>query len=316
MNRQEDPSSISVVITAYNASKWIRRTIDTILSQTYPALEVIVVDDGSIDNTAEIVLSYGNNVKHVYQVNCGQPIARNRGIRLAKGGFIAFVDADDYWHIQKLEKQIDLIQSQGLAWVVSDAEWVDDKEEKIELSKLLMVEGNVFTNLLKGNFIISATPVVRREVFDQVGYFNEDPEARIGEDWDMWLRIASRYPLGVVREKLAYVRLHSYNMMSVTSMAEKVLGLEGVVLRAIDRQASELHVLKRDALASIYYWAGVELVKQNQYREARKYFFRELRYRPLKIESWVYLFMTITGAKISNLFISIKRFFWKQSGSS
>jgi len=316
MNQQLDLSSISVVITAYNASRWIRRTIDNILVQTYPVLEVIVIDDGSTDDTAAIVLSYEDNVKHVYQENCGQPVARNRGIRLAKGCFVAFVDADDYWHSQKLEKQMNLIQSQGLAWVVSDAEWVDDKDGKIELPKLPMAEGNVFEKLVKGNYIVSATPLIRRDVFDQVGYFNEDPAARIGEDWDMWLRIANQFPLGVVREKLAYVRLHPYSMMSVTSMTEKVLGLEGVVLRAIDRQASGSHILKRDALANIYYRAGVQLVKQDQYKEARKYFFRELRCRPLKIESWVYLFMTMAGARVSKVIIAIKKMFRKQSRSS
>lgn len=312
MSRQVELDSISVVITAYNASKWIRGTIDSILAQTYPVLEVIVVDDGSTDDTAEIVSSYGENVKYVYQGNSGQPMARNLGIRKCKGSFIAFVDADDYWHSQKLEKQIDLIRSQGWAWVVSDSEWINGKGEKMKMPGPPMQEGDVLEALLMGNFIISATPIIRRDVFDQVGFFNQDPSARIGEDWDMWLRIAARYPLGIVSEKLTFVRVHPASMMSVTSVNEKVQGLEGVVIRAVDREPDRLKHLKHNALANIYYRAGVQLVKQNQYKDAREYFFREIQYRPLKIESWIYLFMSMAGPGVSKTLIIIKRLLWKR----
>ena len=182
MSQQSDMILISVVITAYNASKWIRATIDSIIAQTYPVLEVIVIDDGSTDDTDKVVASYGKNVKYIFQKNSGQPAARNVGIRMAQGNFIAFVDADDCWHPQKIEKQINLIQSQGWAWVVNDSEWVNPDGEKLEFPSLLIQEGNILNALMMGNFIISATPVIRRDVFDQVGYFNEDPKAHIGED--------------------------------------------------------------------------------------------------------------------------------------
>ncbi|MBI5963253.1 MAG: glycosyltransferase [Chloroflexi bacterium] len=316
MNQNINLISVSVVITAYNASKWIHRTLDSVLTQTYPVLEVIVIDDGSTDHTARIVQSYGDKVNYVYQENFGQPIARNNGIRISKGDFIAFVDADDYWHSQKLEKQINMILSKGLAWVVSDGEWINDKDEKVELPSPPMQEGDVFESLIMGNFIMSATPVIRRDVFDQIGYFNEDPEARIGEDWDMWLRIAAQFPLGIVHEKLAHVRLHAYSMMSVTSMKEKVRGLEGVIARAAGRKFRKINSLKRCALANIYYRAGVQLIKQNQYKAAREYFFRELQYRPLKIESWIYLFIAITGTGMAKLLINLKRILWDRLGIS
>ncbi|GEM_PF-1952211 len=311
MNQYIDFFSVSVVITAYNAEKWIGITIDSILAQTYPVLEVIVVDDGSTDHTAWIVQSYGNNVKHVYQENFGQPVARNSGIRMSKGDFIAFVDADDYWHPEKLEKQINLIRSQGCVWVVCDTEWINANGEKMELPSPPIKEGDVLEALLMSNFIISATPLVRRDVFDQVGCFNEDPGARIGEDWDMWLRIAACYPLGVVYENLTYVRVHASSMLSVTSMNEKIQGLEGVVMRAVNMEPDRLKPFKRHALSNIYYRAGVQLMKQNKYGQAREYFFRELQCRPLKIESWIYLFMSMSGYGISKTLIKFKRLLWK-----
>jgi glycosyltransferase involved in cell wall biosynthesis len=304
--------SVSVVITAYNAANWIEETLNSILAQTYPVLEVIVVDDGSTDKTAKKVLSYGGNIKYIYQDNSGQPSARNHGIRSARGEYIAFVDADDYWHPQKIEKQVNLIRFGGADWVVCDSEWINENKERVEFPVLSIQEGFVLEKLLMGNFIISATPMIRRDVFDCVGYFNEDPEARIGEDWDMWLRIASRFPLRVVHEKLAYVRLHQSSMMSTTNIRDKTKGLHGVVERAVDREPHRLMQLKNFAFANIYHQAGVQLTKRGEYNLAREFFFRELQYRPVKFESWVYLFMTTAGKGLSSPIIKIKRFLEKQ----
>jgi hypothetical protein len=100
-------------------------------------------------------------------------------------------------------------------------------------------------------------------------------------------------------------------MTSVTSMKEKVRGLEGVVTRATNREPDRLILLRRTALANIYYRAGVQLIKQDQYRQSREYFFRELQCHPLKIESWIYLFISIAGANISKPLIDLKRSLWK-----
>jgi len=313
VKNHHSPFSVSVVITAYNAADWIGETLDSILAQTYPILEVIVVDDGSTDRTADVVLSYGGNVKHIYQVNSGQPIARNRGIRSARGEYIAFVDADDYWHVQKIEKQIDLIRSKGAAWVICDSEWVNEKREKVNLPVPPIQEGDVLGKLLMGNFIISATPVIRKDVFDGVGYFDVNPEARIGEDWDMWLRIASRFSLGVAYEKLAYVRLHASSMMSTTTIKNKVLGLHGVVERATSREPQRLERLKKSALANIYHQGGIQLMRQNEYQQAGEYFLHELKYHPLHIEAWVYWLMSNLGPGFSIPLIKIKRLLMGQT---
>jgi glycosyltransferase involved in cell wall biosynthesis len=300
--------AVSVVITAYNAAPWIGQTLDSVLEQTYPAAEVIVVDDGSTDRTADIVLGYGQPVRYIYQENSGQPVARNRGIRTAKGNYIAFVDADDYWQSRKLELQVELIRSGNMAWVTCGSEFVNTSGEPVLMPIPSMSEGDVLEKLIRGNFITSATPVVKRDIFESVGYFNEDPDARIGEDWDMWLRIAAVHPLGVVMEKLAYIRIHTLSMMSVTSINQKAKALENVVLRAVAREPDRLGRIKRKALADIYYNAGVQLIKQNKYQDARAYFIRELKYRPLKMETVAYLLLTVSGRRISGLMIKLKQY--------
>ncbi|MBV5323517.1 glycosyltransferase family 2 protein, partial [bacterium] len=139
--------------------------------QTYTVLEILVVDDGSTDNTAGIVRSYPEPVKYVYQEHHGVSSARNMGIRMAKGDFVAFIDSDDYWHPAKVERQIDLLIENKLEWVSCETQPFDSvTRQYIEGLTSPMQEGDVLKPLLMNDFIGSATPIVRRNVFDRVGY--------------------------------------------------------------------------------------------------------------------------------------------------
>lgn len=310
----EHTDTVSVIIPVFNAAAWIQQTIESILTQTVPVLEILAVDDGSTDNTADIIREYGSPVVYINQQHQGVSAARNRGIRTAKGNLIAFIDGDDHWHPRKLEAQIRLMEQKDLQWVSCEIQPFDsDTGAFVDGLTSPMQDGDVLKALFLNNFIGSATPLVRRNVFDQVGLFNEAYEARIGEDWDMWLRIASLHLLGVVYEKLAFLRLHGSSAMSSTSMNEKVKCLVGVVERAVERDSARLAPLKGKALAGIYYNAGVQSFKQGQYRQAYDYFLLELKYHPLKIESWVYLLMTKLGPGFSRRLVNLKRFVTGQS---
>ncbi len=310
MSSEAALDSVSVVITAYNSGQWISLTLQSVLDQARPANEVIVVDDGSTDNTAKVVRKYADRVRYVPQDRRGQPAARNRGIRAAGGHWIAFCDADDLWHRRKLEAQIGLLQSHPYAWVACDAGWIDLDGNPAEVSAPQMRQGDVLEPLFLGNFIKSATPLVRRDVFEQVGYFEEAPEARIGEDWDMWLRIAARYPLGVVPQRLTTVRLHPESMLARTPLAEKAEGLQAVVERAIAREPERLARLKGRASAAIWYVAGVEAVRAMRYDEARSYFKKALKNRPWSWAPWAYLALCRLGPGLGAAVLRLKRQVW------
>ena len=307
-------NKVSVVIPVFNAATWVNETIDSILVQTFPVLEILIVDDGSTDGTAGIVQTYDSPVVYISQEHCGVSAARNRAIATAKGDYIAFIDGDDYWHPQKIEAQIKLLNEKELAWASCETQPFDSNT-KTFMNRLAapMQDGDVLKPLFMTNFIGSATPIVRRRVFDQIGLFNESHEARIGEDWDMWLRIASVYPLGVVYKRLAFQRLHSFSIMSSTLMEEKVKCLVGVIERAVDRDADRLAAFEGKALGCIYHSAGVQSFNQGQYQQAGNYFLCELKYRPLKVEAWIYWLMTKLGPDYFLPLIKAKRLLVGQS---
>lgn len=229
---------ISVVIAAYNAEKYLAETLASVRAQTFPDYEIVLVDDGSTDGTAALAALH-EDVVIVRQSNRGEAAARNTGIRAARGEFVAFLDADDIWLPWKLEKQVDeLMRSPQTGWVYSDA-LVFDSETRRTLcrigERLHLYEGYILRQLLLQPFIPSATPVVRRSVLAETGWFNEARERRIGEDWGMWLRIAERHEVALIDEPLAMIRLHGGNMSRMADPWEGYRSKRAVLTDAMAR---------------------------------------------------------------------------------
>ncbi|WP_198161131.1 glycosyltransferase family 2 protein [Anabaena sp. CA = ATCC 33047] len=212
---------VSVIIPAYNAEKFIGKTLHSVLSQTYKNIEVLVVDDGSLDQTAEIVESFAQTDHRVIllkQQNQGVAIARNLAITKSEGEYIAPIDADDIWYSQKLEKQVQCLlnadDSVGLvyAWsaFIDEDDAIIGKYNFWYYRHINSIEGEVYKQLLYTNFIGNASvPLIRRECFDKVGYYNSElkrQNAQGCEDWDIYLRIAEHYKFRVVREFLVGYR--------------------------------------------------------------------------------------------------------------
>ena len=221
---------VSVIIPAYNAEQFIARTLSSVLNQTYRNLEVLVVDDGSKDRTAEIVeqiAKQDSRISLLRQQNSGVAKARNLAIENAKGEYIAPIDADDIWYPQKIEKQIEVFlnsePSVGLvyAWSV-----LIDEEDRIlngfkninsfHFSNVASVEGEVYLPMIYRNFIgNSSVPLIRKSCLDKVGGYNEllkEQDAQGCEDWDLQLRIAEFYQYKVVPSFLVGYRRYSNSM--------------------------------------------------------------------------------------------------------
>jgi glycosyltransferase involved in cell wall biosynthesis len=299
--------NVSVVIGAYNAAAWIGQALDSVLAQSYPVLEVLVIDDGSSDDTARLVKSYGGIVTYLQEKHRGRPY-RNRGILAANGDFVSFIDADDYWHPKKIELQMDLLLQRGAAWSICEAQWLDSATDQlIDSPGPPIPDGDILEALFLKNFIVASAPVVRRQVFEEVGYFRETPDTTASEDWDLWLRIAARFPVACVRQRLATVRLHTGSFLARIPPAQKVQVLEGIVERAASREPGRLSSLRNKALANIYYSTGVGLFRQQRLTEGRSYFLKALRKNPGAIASLGYIVLALLGPAVAKSIVGVKR---------
>lgn len=195
--------TISVVIPVFNRANVIRRALDSVLAQTLPPHEIIVVDDGSTDGTADIVAAHYPSVTLIRQTNQGQPVARNVGIARATGDLIALLDSDDCWLPEKLRLQAEVFTQNPQLGLVATQKYKNlAKKPVIEKStpKLHYYRFNAF---LKRTWLHPSSVMIPRRVIAETGGF--DPALSAAEDWDMWIRIAYRYPVARLELPLTMV---------------------------------------------------------------------------------------------------------------
>jgi len=193
--------TISVVIPAYNAEAFLGRAIDSVLGQTCPPMEVIVVDDGSADGTGDVARQFGDRVRLLHQENAGVSAARNLGIEKARGEWIAFLDADDWWEPHRLESQAAILKRHPeLMWVSGSFIWMIPGDIRVpyppeHVYANILVDGCYFPDFyearLAGVVFHTTTMLICRAAIDEVGLF--DTHLAVGEDQDMWYRLADRF---------------------------------------------------------------------------------------------------------------------------
>jgi glycosyltransferase involved in cell wall biosynthesis len=253
-----DRPLVSVVIPAYNAMPYLPIAVNSALAQTYQPVEVVVVDDGSSDDTAEWVRgATDDRVVLVSKPNGGASSARNHGVRAARGKYVAFLDSDDYWEPNKIALQVDRAESSPKPMLVDTwAYCVDARGHKVADPKGHHHEGDVWPLMVQLGLVTcgSSTLLVPRTCFDVVGLFRED--LHHAEDWEMWIRLTRRYPLAVVKQGLSAYRQHengkhrNYDnllpaMLRVVDIALPNEGVESRRLRRIARANVYLHVASR-----------------------------------------------------------------------
>ncbi|MBI4494288.1 MAG: glycosyltransferase [Chloroflexi bacterium] len=272
--------TISVVIPTYNRAKYLVQAVESVLGQTFRDFELIVVDDGSTDDTAHVLAPYADRLSYVYQRNRREGAARNTGIRLARGDYVAFLDSDDLWLPGKLAQDLAAFQAapdSGL--VYSAAEFVAD-DGSVLRRRLPHPEGDVFARLALENFIPLSTATVRRACLREAGGFREDPDLSGTYDWELWVRLAARYRFAYGPRVATHIRAHAGNMLSDASHMERAM-LRGVELVLANPTLGE-RVAGRQARirASMYYHIGVNHYSNGHMARARHYFAKAARTWP------------------------------------
>jgi glycosyltransferase involved in cell wall biosynthesis len=206
--------NVSVVIPTYNRSKLLRKTVQSVLDQSFKDYEILVVNNSSTDDTKEMLESLGDPRIRVLDILNQGVIAksRNLGMRNARGEYIAFLDDDDLWLSEKLEKQVGYLEKHPEYDLIYSPVWTidenDARKEYLEI-KRSPTEGNIFYELVRGNYISTLTVLMRKSLLSEIGFFGENPALRSIEDYDYWLRIALKKQIGFINEPLALYRVHS-----------------------------------------------------------------------------------------------------------
>jgi glycosyltransferase involved in cell wall biosynthesis len=278
---------VSIVTASYNMGNYLPQTVESVLAQTYQDFEMIVVDDGSQDNTPEVMEKYLDNPKIRYirlARNRGQTVAKNRGLAEAKGRFIGFVDSDNLWKPFKLEHQLPLFRKSDRTGVVySDAEYIDGDGKVLPYIKRNYHEGTIVGKLLLSNFINFNSALVRRECIHEVGGFDEN--LAMGIDWDLWLRISTRYEFAFLPEQTYSYRIWA-NQMS-HQKKKRFLNAEKIVEKFERQNAGAVRQKTlREAKALIYRDLALACAELGEKTNAYRYIGQAIFEMPSRLIVW------------------------------
>jgi len=291
---------VSVVIPAYNCARFIGEALDSVFAQDYPELEVVVVDDGSTDDTCAVVEGYGDRVKLIRQRNAGAAVARNEGMRRASGEYVAFLDSDDLWLPGKLRLQIDHLESHrdvamcctrwNLLYPKADGSYPVERPAAPRSAPLdPKWSGWIYCGLLLDCEVWTSTVVMRRELTARVGGF--DPALRRGQDYDYWLRASQLTKIDRLDAPLALYRMQVSHDRKFPDTNWEL----AVIRRALERWGAagpdgralpDAELRKR--LWALNYRFGHMQYRGGRYGLARDAFTAALRERPMHLKTVVF----------------------------
>lgn len=276
--------TISVIIPTHNRSDLLPLTLESVLVQTYPNLEIIVVDDGSTDNTAEIIAPYTGRVMYLRQANKGPGAARNTGIQHASGDYLTFLDDDDLIMPEKLARQAQLLAAKPEAGVVYCGFYTMDESGNYLDKAWSLPEGAILKELICGDFIWTGAPLIRRHCLEQVGQFDES--LLTSQDWDMWLRLAQAgFYFACIREPLGAYRIHpGSRVMTKFSLVEHTTLAVMDKAFADPRLPAEVVAIKNQAYGGVRFWISCQYYEEGIWAEAQRHLAATLALRPYLLE--------------------------------
>tara|TARA_A100001035_G_scaffold5225_1_gene3844 strand:- start:125 stop:952 length:828 start_codon:yes stop_codon:yes gene_type:complete len=259
--------NISVIIPTYNRKETLKRAIQSVLIQSYTPYEIIVIDDGSDDGTKEWLKDNFPNVKYIYQMNSGVSSARNKGIKFARGDWIALLDSDDEWLPSKLKDQANEIESNPAAKFLHTNEiWIRNGVRVNQMKKHKKYGGYIFEKCLDMCRISPSSVLIKKDIFDEIGMFDET--LKVCEDYDLWLRFASKYPVHFLDQPLIKkYGGHSDQLSKVDDGIEsyRIRSLKKIMNSGILNKKQK--TITKDVLVKKMYIYAKGLEKRNKIRE-------------------------------------------------
>jgi glycosyltransferase involved in cell wall biosynthesis len=274
---------VSVIIPAYNYANYIAAALDSVLQQTYPAHEIIVVDDGSTDDTAKVLSTYEDRVRVVRKKNAGVAAARNTGMEMATGDLLAFLDADDLWLPRKLERQVQCFEADEEVGLVHCGVLDVNKEGQPIREHLDGRAGWVADEMLffRGPSVImggGSAAMVRRTTQEKIGNF--DPALPPSEDWDFYYRCARQFKVAFVPEVLVHYRLHGANSHLRIEKTERAMLL--AFKKAFYKSDRRMARLRRPAYGALHMMLAGSYFASGQIKPFVRNAWKSIQYTPSK----------------------------------
>lgn len=294
--------TVSIIVPTYNRAAYILEALDSVFVQTYSDYEIIVVDDGSTDNTAEVLktLVDQDKIHYVHQENGGESAARNHGIRLAQGKYIAFLDSDDLFLPSKLEKQVTFLDDHpDIGFVQSWYSKFNDAGEQLGVRNTSIFSGWVYPKILLFWAVLMAVPcvLVRREVLAEIGGFDENQYW--GPDLDLWRRITKKHPVGVIPEVLSKIRVHPGNLSA--NKLDAVKWFERYLQKSFDDDPNLGWVFCRRVWSKMYCNVGdnvLSSVNSLDMERVRKFYLLSIRFWPFQLKAYLGFAGSILPSKV------------------
>ena len=339
------PGLVSIIIPCYNRADIVNETIDSVLAQTYEKFEIILVDDGSTDNTSEVICAYEDRrIRYFHQANGGLSAARNAGLSVAEGEFIAFLDSDDIWLDWKLNAQVEIFRRHaevGLIWsdmsTFTGAGKIDEErhlrtfysaydtvnfEDTHERPGMLsdLVPGvspdlanspyyvaDVFQHMFSGNLVLPSTAIVRRARLQKSGPFEPEFTGFGAEDYHFYFRICSEGPVAFLDAPTTLYRIHPSQMSTCNRLLEARANLH-VITHWLHRRPSALPTkVVRRSLASSHAWLGTEELNAGNLRAATGHFWQSLLHHKTQPSTLLLLFLSLIPQRAAEILRALKR---------
>ncbi len=285
---------VSVIIPCHNACDYIGATINSVLAQTLPPAEIIVIDDGSTDDSREVVRRFDGRVRLLTKANGGPASARNLGIASSTGDYIAFLDSDDLWMSDKLARQVAFMASHPEVGLLFSEAWMfrETDGEKVISRKIGFTGDPTFRQLLHGDFIPNSTVLLRRECVERVGPLSEKRSLIGVEDYEYWMRIARECTIAGIAEPLAWYRLREGNLMGDGRDIDKGLDLALKALGEIESRFPQMWeesgVVRERLLARLHLRAGFAWKQRGDWRGCIRHYRQALRWsRHPRVLRWM-----------------------------
>ncbi len=283
--------AVCVIIPTYNRAALLAASLDSVVAQTFTDYEIIVVDDGSDDDTAQRVASRDQSIRYLSQSNQGVSEARNHGLRVARGEFVAFLDSDDLWTPTFLERTVGHLRRQPEhALVFTGYTPTDEVGKPLSGRRKKLHGGDVTADLFASTFIHTSAVVARAAIIRDAGGF--DGRLTHNEDYDLWLRLSLRNRFGLIPEPLCLRRCHSNSLSRDGCTPDVLLRKADLLVRFYETGGGKSKVpapLARRRIAKLYYTAGKAFLRAGRPQEARDILNRSLQYERTRLKTWLWL---------------------------